>query len=329
MKAKFLIFLIIFLLISRSIIYSYSEWSLDEINLIDANNITRGSQDVIVAIIDSGIDTDNHEFRDKIVKEYNIIEKNKNVDDNNGHGTSIASIIAANDDGIGVEGVAPNIKIMPVKIFDTVAEMKNLVAGLQYAVDNGVDIVNCSTIIEPPKKGRYTFDFKNFRIIDNYYETYKNNEIRKIIRDNPDVLFIFPSGNIMESNALFPARYKEDNIISVGASDEKRNIWKGNLFNRIGSNYNNENVDLLAPGVNIQTIGLNGLEKNTGTSMSAAYVSGVAALIKSEYKELSPIDIKNAILKSVNKNKKLEKKVLSSGILDAYKALREAKKLIR
>ena len=63
--------------------------------------------------------------------------------------------------------------------------------------------------------------------------------------------------------------------------------------------------------------------------MSAAYVSGVAALIKSEYKDITPLEIKNIIIKSANKNKSLKKKVLSSGILDANKALEEAKKLIR
>lgn len=329
MKVKLLIILIVSIYIQSTVIYGYCDWGLEQININRTRSITKGTNDIIVAIVDSGIDMNNHEFKGKTVNEYNVIENNKNVEDKNGHGTSVASIIAANDDGIGVEGIAPNIKIMPVKIFDKVAEMKHLVQGLEYAVNHGADIVNCSTVIQPPKKGRYKFNFKEFKLIDNYYETYKNNEIRRIIIENPDVLFIFPAGNTMESNALFPARYNEDNIISVGASDENGNIWRESLFNRIGSNYNDKDVDLLAPGVNIQTIGLNGLEKNTGTSMSSAYVSGVAALIKSEYKDITPLEIKNIIIKSVNKNKSLKKKVLSSGILDANKALKEAKKLIR
>ena len=329
MKSKILIIFIILIYIQSTTIYGNCDWGIKQINLNLIDLDIRGSNDVTVAIVDSGIDINNPEFKGKIVNEYNIVENNKNIEDKNGHGTSVASLIAANDDGIGVDGIAPNIKIMPIKIFDEMAEIKYLIKGLEYAVNNGADIVNCSTVIQPPKKGRYKFDLSEFKFIDNYYEDYKNNKIRKIIIENPDVLFIFPAGNMMESNALFPARYKEENIISVGACDKYGDIWKESLLKKRGSNYNDEDVDLLAPGVDVQTIGLNGLEKNTGTSMSAAYVSGVAALIKSQYKDITPLEIKNIIISSVNKKNSLKKKVLSSGILDAYNALEKAKKLIR
>lgn len=300
--------------------------NLYKINIENAWKITKGSKDVTVAIIDSGIDLENPEFNNKIIHPYNAIEKNKNVQDINGHGTHVSGIIAASDDGIGITGVAPNINIMPIKAFDKLGDLDNFVEALKYACDNGADIINCSISIEPPNKNRYFFDFKNFKLIDNYYEDYKNSEIKKVISNNPHILFVFPAGNGYKSDAFFPARYNLDNIISVAATDNKGKLWKYGLLKKNGSNYNNKNVDIGAPGVDILSTGLNGTEYKTGTSMATAYVSGVCALLKSAYPNLTSINIKNALLDSSHYSKYLKNKILTSGIIDAENALKFAQK---
>lgn len=326
MRKKIILFCILAFLQPNLSISANTNSGLSSINIEDAWEITKGSKDVTVAIIDSGIDLENHEFNSKIVYPYNVVEKNQNVQDTNGHGTHVSGIIAASDDGIGITGVAPNISIMPIKAFDKLGDLDNFIEAIQYACDNGADIVNCSIAIEPPNKNRYSFDFKNFKLIDNYYENYKNSEIKKIIENNPHVLFIFPAGNGYKSNAFFPARYDLNNIISVAAVDSHAKLWKYGLFIKNGSNYNSKNVDIGAPGVDILSTGLKGAEYKTGTSMATAYVSGICALLKSKYPTLSSIDIKNALLNSSQYCKSLKNKVLTNGIVDAGNALKVAQK---
>lgn len=318
-------------LIFISIVYCGENkfWQLEKINIDDAWKITKGSKDVTVAVVDSGINLNSFEFQDRLVNEYNIEKNNDEVQDNYGHGSHISGIIGAADNGRGITGVAPNINIMPVKINTYNLNIENIATGLEYACNNGADIINCSISITSKIKNRYIFDFKNFKIIDKYEELYKESKIKEIIKDNPDKIFVFSAGNDKSSNANYPARYNLDNVISVAATDRNDKLWKEKGFLKSGSNYGKEDVDIAAPGVDVLSTWSSGLEYQSGTSMSAAYVSGVCALLKSKYPEASSIDIKNSIIDSARKVKSLENKVLSGGVLDANESLKALDKILK
>lgn len=323
------IFIINLIFISTAYCNENKFWQLEKINIEDAWKITKGSEKVTVAVVDSGINLDSFEFEDRLVSKYNIENNNDDVNDSNGHGSHIAGIIGAADNGRGITGVAPNVNIMPVKINTYKLNIENIATGLEYACNNGADIINCSISMTPKTKNRYTFDFKNFKIIDKYEELYKESKIKEIIKDNPNKLFVFSAGNDKNSKANYPARYNLDNVISVAATDQNDKLWREKGFSKSGSNYGKEDVDIAAPGVDVLSTWSSGLEYQTGTSMSAAYVSGVCALLKSKYPEASAIDIKNAIIESARKIKSLENKVLSGGVLDANESLKALDKILK
>lgn len=298
------------------------KWSLNDISIEKAWEITKGSSDVVVAILDSGINLDSYEFNGRIVKPYNIELNNEDITDNNGHGTHISGIIGAEENGRGITGIAPNISIMPIKISDNGLDVDNIVSGIEYACKNGASIVNLSASIKPKIKNRYDIDWRKLEIIDKYEEMYNDTKLRDVIKKNKEVLFVFSSGNEYRSAANYPARYEEENIISVAATDMNHRLWKeGNIIYNYGSNYNKQQVDVAAPGVNIPSTSIKSIEYRTGTSMATAYVTGVAALLKSEYPQASAIEIKKAIIESSTTYKNLENKVLSGGVINAYKSL--------
>ncbi|MCD8370358.1 MAG: S8 family serine peptidase [Clostridiales bacterium] len=294
--------------------------------LYDASTAER--RDVIVAVIDTGIDFSHPELagaawvnEDEIPGDGIDNDGNGYVDDVNGwnffndtnqiyvgaedtHGTHAAGTIAAERGGFGIAGITDNshVKIMSLKVLGTEAgrgEESAVIAAIQYAEANGASICNLS------------FGTKM------YYPT-----LEQVMRDSK-MLFVVSAGN-GDSNGIginidehpdYPSSYNLDNIISVANL-----MFDGNLHE--SSDYGVNTVDIAAPGTYIvSTTAENGYGYMTGTSMAAPMVTGVAALLYSFRTDISLSDVKPILLATARKSAGLTDKVACGGFPNAYAAL--------
>lgn len=213
---------------------------------------------------------------------------NNRVDDES-HGTHVAGIIAAErNNGLGANGVANNVEIMSIRAVPNGDEYdKDIARGIRYAVDNGAKIINGSFGKSFSPNAQWVYD------------------AIKYAADN-DVLFVHAAGNDGANlddpaNPNYPndqinngAEFA-DNVITVGALDPKY----GSELVASYSNYGKINVDVFAPGTDVySTYPNNEYEYSPGTSMAAPAVSGVAALVWSQYPDLSAKQVKKIILNS-------------------------------
>lgn len=240
------------------------------------------------------------------------------------HGTHVAGIIAAvRGNGIGVEGVASKAKIMVVRVVPDGDERdKDVANGIRYAVDNGAKIINMSF-----GKG-YSY---NKQVVNEAVE----------YAAKKGVLLVHAAGNSNNDNDVI-GNYPNDSLsggrfaetwIEVGASQQKSKILPTDF-----SNYGKNNVDLFAPGYEIySTTPNNGYENANGTSMASPVVAGVAALVWSCYPNLTAVQVKNILMKSVTPYKgkvtlpgtesdkvKFSDLSISGGVVNAEKALKMA-----
>jgi subtilisin family serine protease len=205
------------------------------------------------------------------------------------HGTHVAGIIGAvRGNGTGVEGVAPAVKLMSVRaVPDGDERDKDIANAIRYAVDNGANVINMS-----------------------FGKKYSPNKaaVDEAVKyaDSKGVLMVHAAGNDGESlaeNPNFPTPVYQNggraqNWIEVGASS-----WKGrDSLAASFSNYGRDQVDVFAPGVDIlSTVPGGAYERNSGTSMAAPVVSGLAALLMAYHPELSAADVKRIILASATR----------------------------
>jgi subtilisin family serine protease len=245
------------------------------------------------------------------------------------HGTHVAGIIGAvRANNTGIDGVAPAVRIMSVRAIPEGDERdKDVANAIRYAVDNGAQIINMSFGKDySPDKG----------IVD---------EAMKYA-DSKGVLLVHAAGNDGEDLAVhsnFPTAALRDgnrlrNWIEVGATS-----WRGaDSLAASFSNYGRQQVDVFAPGEDIlSTVPGGAYERQSGTSMAAPVVSGLAALIMAYYPDLSAADVKRAIIESAtrytNRNTTRpgsdDERVpfgtlsASGGVVNALSALRMAEQL--
>ena len=205
------------------------------------------------------------------------------------HGTHVAGIIGAvRGNGAGVDGIAPAVRLMTVRaVPDGDERDKDVANAIRYAVDNGAQIINMSfgKAYSPQK-----------RVVD---EAVK-------YADSKGVLMIHAAGNegeALEQKANYPTPVylsggRAQNWIEVGASS-----WRGgDSLTASFSNYSTTQVDVFAPGVDIlSTVPGGGYKRESGTSMAAPVVSGLAALLMSYYPNLTAGDVKRIILASATR----------------------------
>lgn len=246
---------------------------------------------IVIAIVDSGVDKDHPELKDKLVGGVAFADcpagtrPCADFDDNNGHGTHVAGIAAAPLDGVGVAGVAPNAKIMPIKVLDKEgsASDEDTADGIRWAVDHGADVINMSLGGLPGVTTAYDFFGLSVEVADAMQYALDHN-----------VLVVYAAGNesapLCDEYSLAVA----DDALCVGSVDKRK---MHSAFSNIGLG-----VDVVAPGGSgtdilfceddaetiLSTWALNhddicpdvmGYESISGTSMSAPFVTGVAALL--------------------------------------------------
>lgn len=248
-------------------------------------------------IIGNGIDDDSNGFTDDI-NGWDFLNNDNTVWDlasSDVHGTHLAGIIGAEFNEIGISGVFPKVKILPIKIMDHLqgADTVSAIKAIEYAKKMGVKIINCSW-------GSTVFDQALF----------------DCMKDS-GMLFVCAAGNIVKYSKItpmYPACFPLDNIISVASID---NCGILSDFTHIG-----ENITLAAPGENIfSTLPNNKYGLKSGTSMATAFVTGVACAVYSHNSDQNILSVVDKIKNSVFQLESLENKVNTSGIVDMFSSV--------
>lgn len=276
------------------------QWNLPVIGTEQGWNITQGNEEIEIAIIDTGIDLDHPDLKSRIAPGYNVINEKADPDDDNGHGTHVAGIIASEtNNNEGVAGITWYSKIMPVKAMGAkgYGTTFDIAKGIVWAVDHGADVINMSLGNYQPSKVleeavRYAYE--------------KN------------VVMVSAAGNDGSDQPTYPSAYPE--VLSVSAVD-----YNGNIATF--SNYG-EYIDIAAPGVNIPSTYFNKqYAALSGTSMAAPHVAGLAALIKSANPDLKSSQIiriiKNSAIDLGEQGKDIN---FGNGLIDVNSALQAASK---
>jgi subtilisin family serine protease len=296
-----------------------------DISAMRAWAVTKGSDQVVVAVIDSGVDYTHPDLvrniwsRPEIIKAYqdedlgavddvhglNVVEDNGDPMDDNGHGTHCAGIIGAEGgNGIGIAGVNWNVKIMPLRFMDGdgAGTTKDAIEAINYVIDRKRAGVNV-------------------RIISASWGSNTNSRaLEDVIRRAYDegILFVAAAGNAGSDNEQtphYPSSYNLGNIVSVAATNRNDEL-------AAFSSYGAKSVQIAAPGEEILSTWLeHGFTEKKGTSMATPFVAGVAALILSQNPKMSVDELRARLLKSVDSLASLNGKVSTGGRVNAAKAV--------
>ncbi len=261
--------------------YSW-QWGLNniggsDISALQAWDITTGSDAVIIAVLDSGIDLTHPDLKDKIVDGYNFILPGDPADDDYGHGTHVSGIAAASaNNRVGIAGVSWGARVMPIKVLDEKGSGSsyNLAKGICYAIDHGAKIINMSV---GQRGSRWPCNMPEMELAFQYVKTH-------------DALLVMAAGNDGQDGVNCPAAY--DEVLSVGSTNSS------DLLSSF-SNYG-DRLDIVAPGSDIYSTIPGGYSYKSGTSMATPHVSGLAALIWSLDPSLSSAEVRQIIESTAN-----------------------------
>ena len=295
-----------------------------DMDVLEAWDATYGSASVIVAVIDTGVDWTHPDLADNIAINSGEIPGNGIDDDNNGfiddvrgwdfyandnnpmdehyHGTHVAGTIAARrDNAVGVAGVAPQVKILPLRFLgaDGSGSDSDAIEAIAYANLRGIRLTNNS-----------------------WGGGVGSQSVQAVIEAGASVpnggsVFLAAAGNDGRTTPMYPAAYPSANILCVAASDSSDVI--ATFSNRDdGTGW----VDVAAPGVNIYSTSTgNSYRFLNGTSMATPNVAGVAALIVSIVPDLSAANIISWIKNTVDTKPGLTNKVTTGGRVNANRAI--------
>jgi thermitase len=273
-----------------------------DIDAPEAWDVTTGVTSTVLAVIDTGADLDHPDLAGKIVPGYDFANDDATPQDDHGHGTHVAGVAAAaTDNAIGVAGVCPDCRIMPLKGLNSEnwGYYSWWVSAIEYAVDHGADVINMS-----------------MGGVDSS-QTLHDAVLYAYSADVPIVAAMMNDG---DSTSYYPAVYTE--TIAVGATNRLDHRWASSNFG--------DHIDLVAPGAAIWSA----LWDDTyacwdGTSMAVPHVTGVLGLIESIQPDYTVEEVR-AVLKDTaddqvgpsNEDKKGWDQYFGSGRLNAARAVR-------
>lgn len=277
----------------------------EDIRATFAWQITTGSEEVVMAVLDTGIPLNASDFSGRLLSGYDFVNDDDNPSDDHGHGTSVASIaLAGGNDGSTITGVDWNAKLLPVKILneENSGFYSWWIDGIYFAMDEGAHVMNVSVGGSDVSSS-----------LENAFRAAINAGIHVVacmMNENNDVTY-------------YPAAY--DGVIAVGAINNEGNraepfVWGG------GSNYG-DHIDLSAPGNLIASIKYDTPNQGgtfwSGTSQATPMVAATISLMLSLKPELTPAQTRDIIIKTVRGDGNWNQ-FLGWGKLDAEAALIEA-----
>ncbi len=240
---------------------------------------TEGSEEIIIALVDTGLNLNHPEFSGRVVAGYDFINDDDDPMDDNGHGTHTAGIAAAGiNNGLGMVGVCPHCRVMPVKVLNqnNAGTWSSVAKGVLYAVDHGARVINLSLGAAVSSQTL---------------------EDAIAYANAHDVLVVAAAGNMGTDRKFYPAAL--EGVIAVSATDAQDKHWSL-------SNYG-DYIDVAAPGYAVFSTyhDLNnyyhGYNYMSGTSMASPFVAGLAGLLLSQEADRTPTDITNLITSTADK----------------------------
>ncbi len=256
--------------------FSLHQYAPQIIQADKAWDITRGSPEVLVAVVDTGVDYTHPELDGKVVLGYDFVNDDSDPMDDNGHGTHVAGIIAATtNNGVGIASVGYETRVMAVKVLSASGGgfYSAVARGITYAADNGARIVNLSL--------RGTVDSSILQDAINYAW-------------NKGILVVAAAGNDGDDVPVYPAAYPH--VMAVAATDWNDNRWSLSNFG--------EFIDVAAPGIGIYSTdwdgGVGPYASRSGTSMAAPHVAAVAALALAVNPTLTNAELETLLKASVD-----------------------------
>ena len=301
--------------------FTGSQYYLNTIQAFDAWAIEQGDTNMVIAIIDTGIDLFHPDLTNDIAYNYDDpingedsdndgyvdnfygwdLGENDNYPQYNAsaHGVHVAGIAGAStDNGTGMAGVGFKSRLLPIKISDADGRLVRAYEGIIYAADQGAQVINCSWggAISP---GQFGQDIINYAVL------------------NRDAVVIAAAGNSNNQVRIYPASFA--NSMSVAATNSQDIKWDGSSFGNL--------VDISAPGAGIFSTWVNGSYiSSSGTSMAAPVVAGAAAILRSHFPGYSALQIaaqlkvSSDIIDTLPQNLPYQG-LLGTGRLNLYKAL--------
>lgn len=295
-----------------------------DVNAIEAWKIQTGSKNVIVAVIDTGVDYNNPDLKENMWTNEAELSGQPDIDDDgngyvddvygfsfvngkdyadpmddHGHGSHCAGVIGARTNNqIGMAGLNWDVRIMAVKFLSKSGSgtLEDAVKAVDYSVKNGAHILSNSWGGGPFTQA----------LLDAIKAS-----------DEAGALFVAAAGNNSANNDVstaFPANYDVPNMVSVAAIDNKGLLANFSSFGR-------KKVHVGAPGVNVWSITMKGYESWSGTSMATPHVAGVAALVLAQDAALTNHQIRERVLSTAIRVPGLRNKVSTGGMVSAYTSL--------
>jgi subtilisin family serine protease len=307
--------------------YFSKQWFHKTMNTVSAWSINNGSPELVVAVVDTGVDYNHPDLNQNMWRNPDEIMNGKD-DDGNGyiddihgwnfatntndarststspHGSHVAGLIgAAGNNHLGVVGVAPKVKMMALKFMDDSGSgaTSNAVKAIDYAIKKKVFLINNSWG-------------------SNRYSRSLSDAITRAA--NAGILFFAAAGNgnkgvgyDIVSTPWYPASYPQWNVFSIAATTAEDQLTKF-------SNFSKTKVDVAAPGFAIySTVSGTNYQAMSGTSMATPIVSGLAVLVKATNPGLEPQQILKILRDSTDKIAHLKSKTISGGRVNAYNAV--------
>jgi len=252
--------------------YFHLQWATLKIQAPAAWDQTTGASDLIIAIVDTGVDLNHPDLNGKIVPGWDFVNDDDSAQDDHGHGTHVAGIAAAEtNNGQGVAGVSWGARIMPIKVLDRNGDgyYSDVAQGVSYACNHGAQIINLSLGGDTPSN----------TLKDALEQAYQDG-----------CLIVAAAGNSGRNEIDYPARYPE--AMAVTATDQYDELA---TFSDHGPE-----AEVAAPGVDIYSTlwtrpNNHDYGYKTGTSMSAPHVAGLAALLWSVCPQLTNTEVRSVI----------------------------------
>lgn len=273
-------------------------WYLKAIGAYDAWQVTTGSPEVTVAVVDNGFDLTHPEFKGKIVSPYNILTQDSNVrpvftkEGINAHGTHVAATAVGNaNNHLGLLGIAPRCKLMPVQVAndnpDGSISTLAIIEGVLYAIKNGADVVNVSLGLYANDFTKHLPEAQQLNIANNtgrQEEALWDKVFAKAEEYN--CIIVLAAGNDDVVSGIDPGKRSQKSIIvsAVGTRLAKADFSNFGRYPQINKEYST----VSAPGENIYSAAPYGkFVMMNGTSMSSPIVAGTVALLKSIDKNIT------------------------------------------